>query len=75
MIFRVLQANMISDDYEWHLHASDCQDTRQPKYLMDDLQWFFDATNADAALDAFIDDEMLDMGWETQNVKVFGCAS
>ncbi len=75
MTFRILQANMIDDDFEWHLHAADCQDTRQPKYLMDDLNATFDAVDADAALASWIDDEMIEMGWTQDHVKVFGCAA
>ena len=72
--YRIRQANMIEDDYEWHMHIADCQDNGSHKYMMDDLNLPITAVNAAAALASFIDAEMLEMGWEQENVKVFECA-
>lgn len=74
MRFTVIQANMIRDDYEWHLHAAGCRDLAANKYVLSE-QFIEEAANADAAVDGWIDDELLEMGWLPEHVKVFPCAT
>ena len=71
----VHQANMIADDFEWHLHRADCLENTGPKYDFDDLNFIIEADNAKDALADWLDEEMIEMGWTDEAVKVFPCTA
>ena len=74
MRFTVIQANMVTDDFEWHLHKAGCRDLAANKYVMSE-QFIVEADTGAIAADEFIDDEMIEMGWTTEDIRVFNCAT
>ena len=70
--FTIQQANMITDDFEWHLHRTDCKDNNHRKYYFSD-PYRFDAEDAADAIEIWHDAEMLEMGWTPEVTKVFAC--
>ena len=69
-----------SKNYQWSIHAAGCSDIAKElrgigtdSGFRAELMDTFEADNLEAALDHIIDEEMVSMGWNHDDVKVFPC--
>jgi hypothetical protein len=62
-----------SDGGSFELHIAGCSDLNSPKYSMSTKDTIT-ASSVDDAVAQYIDDQMIDQGWSTSDVKIFPCA-
>lgn len=72
--FTILSTNETLGQAQWTLHAAGCKDLR--KRLNTTYESYtYEADGADAAVDSWVDEELLEMGWLPEHVRVMPCAS
>lgn len=69
--YTIVSLTRVTDEY-WRLHKAGCKDIAKDGHP--DLRTDIEAANAREAAEAFIDEELAEMGYDASHIKIIACA-
>lgn len=64
----------VDTDWVWEIHAENCTDVKKKRQLRLAVSTKVEAENANEALEQWMDEELIEMGYTTEDARIMNCA-